>query len=108
MALREITPEERWQNRLTRDAREPAPMAKLGKFAFPELPVLKGKEAHIKFGKTGAAILLVLTGLYFPGTYTGPVMQRMTGIMATLFYQWQLGILFVVVGAILFYDTWRR
>ena len=58
-----------------------------------------------KFIRAIASLVLVYLGIALGGSYFGPVSGKFTGIIATIFYQWQVSTLMVIIGCIVLYDT---
>ena len=51
------------------------------------------------------AVIMVILGIVLGGSYFGPVAGKFGGMLATVFYQWQIGTILIIAGMILAYDT---
>ena len=52
--------------------------------------------------------ILILAGITLGGSYYGPASGRFGGFLATLFYQWQVGTIVLVIGIIAAYDAVKK
>jgi len=70
-------------------------------------PAFNWKGLILLLNQVIAGIVLVYLGLTTTGSYYQPV-SRYTGQMAMVFYQYQLGVLVVIVGCFLVYHAFGR
>jgi hypothetical protein len=54
------------------------------------------------------AAVMVFLGVTFGGSYYGPASGKFTGMLATIFYQWQVGTIITVIGVIAAYDAIKK
>ena len=57
--------------------------------------------------KLVVAVIMVILGIVLGGSYFGPAAGKFGGMLATVFYQWQIGTILIIAGMILAYDTLR-
>jgi hypothetical protein len=56
----------------------------------------------------GVAAVLVFFGVMLGGSYYGPASGRFTGMLATIFYVWQVATIMTILGMIVAYDAVKK
>ena len=72
-----------------------------GKFALPSL-----KLGALLIAQLAVGLILLFIGVSAAGSYFSPT-GKFGGILATLFYSYQLGTLLIITGTIFIYDVVR-
>ena len=107
LAVREVTKEEIWQERLA-PGNQPIVKKRL---AFPSLDL--DNKANLNHainlgGRIVVCIAFIWFGLTAQGSVNGPGMYKYTGELALVFYRWQLGTLIAGIGMLVGYDTFKK
>lgn len=62
------------------------------------------KVSVICAGKIVAGIIMIFFGLTSTGSFYTPA-SKFGGVLASIFYEWQVGTLVAIIGCILIYDS---
>lgn len=62
------------------------------------------KVSVVCVGKVVAGLIMIFFGLTSTGSFYAPA-SKFGGILASIFYEWQVGTLVAIIGCILIYDS---